>query len=645
MSAIAGIYHINEEPISIELGMSLMRDLEKYPADDVQIWTNYRVFLGCHGQWITPESVGECLPYYDRERKIAITADAIIDNREELFERLQVKHNNRKGMPDSQLILLAYEKWGEDSPKQLVGDFAFMIWDEREQKLFGARDFSGSRTLYFYSNQQCIVFCTVMQPLFTLPYVEKEINEQWFAEYLAIPWNFESVDTSSTVYKGIRQIPPSHAISVVNGKVKLSKYCTLEAKERLHLKSNQEYEEAFREVFQQSVASRLRTHRNIGAHLSGGLDSGSVASFAAKTLQNENKHLHTFSYMPLENFEDWTHKRRFADERPFIQSTVQYVGNIKDHYFDFAGKSPLSEIEDWLELLEMPYKFFENTFWLKGIFEEASQQNIGVLLNGQRGNWTISWGPALDYQAMLIKRFRWIRFLHELRLFCQNMGAKKSWVLPTIIKKVFPALEHLHSSRGQNQFPLMINPEFSKKMNVFEKLNEHDRDVTGYFNKNAYEIKKKQFEQPYYWNINGTYETKLSLRYGLWERDPTNDLRVVQFCLSVPEEQYVQNGVDRSLIRRSTQNYLPDKVRLNQRTRGVQGADGIQRMAPSWRQFIEELHQLSADPRAAYFLNINSIKEAISKIQHQPKPEYIFELDFRLLMRSLIVYRFIKKFA
>ena len=645
MSAIAGIYHINEEPISIELGMSLMRDLEKYPADDVQIWNNDRVFLGCHAQWITPESVGEQLPYYDRERKLTITADAIIDNREELFERLQVKHNNRKGMPDSQLILLAYEKWGEESPKHLVGDFAFMIWDERNHRLFGARDFSGSRTLYYYRNQQRFVFCTVIQPLFTLPYVEKEINEQWFAEYLAIPWNFESVDTSSTVYKDIEQIPPSHAISVAHGKVMLSKYCTLEARDQLQLKSNQEYEEAFREVFQKAVTSRLRTYQNVGAHLSGGLDSGSVVSFAAKALQNEDKPLHTFSCVPLKGFVDWTPKRRVADERSFIQSTVQHVGNIQDHYFEFEGKSPLSEVDDWLELLEMPYKFFENTFWLKGIFDEARQQGIGILLNGQRGNWTISWGPALDYQAMLLKKFKWIQFFYELHLFCKNMGAKKSWVLPTVGKKALPFLDHLFSSKDQNQFPMMINPEFAKRMNVFDKLQEHDPDVTGYFNTNAYEIRKKQFENSYYWSINGTYETKLSLRYSLWERDPTNDLRIIRFCLSVPEKQYVQNGVDRSLIRRSTKNFLPDKVRLNQRTRGVQGSDGIQRMASSWHKFIDELHELSIDPRATYFLNMNSIREAISKIQNGPKPEYIFQLDFRLLMRSLIVYRFMKKLA
>lgn len=643
MSAITGIIHFNNEPVAMEHGTRLMSDLQKYPADDIQIWHKENAFLGCHAQWITPESVGEQLPFYNYEKQLAITADAIIDNRYELFEKLQVDYADRKNMTDSELILLSYEKWGEAAPKYLVGDFAFMIWDEKKQILFGARDFSGSRTLYFYRSENKFAFCTIIKPLFTLPYVEKTLNEQWIAEFLAIPVNFESVDPQLTVYKYIEQVPPSHTVLVKDGKVKFSRYYIPTAGKMLNLKSNEEYEEAFREVYQSAVKARLRTHHEVGAHLSGGLDSGSVVSFAAKDLRAENKKLHTFSYVPVEGFEDWTHKGRIADERPFIQSTVGHVGNIRDYYLELPERSPLSEIDDWLETMEMPYKFFENTFWLSGVYEKASQRDIGVLLSGQRGNWTVSWGPMLDYQAMLLKKLHWIRFYRELHLYSRNLGVKKARVFEVVRRKAFPFFHQLLSSEEQDVFPIIINPEFAKKMNVFDRLKEQDVDITGTSISTAYDMKREQFEKPYYWSINGTYETKLSLRYALWDRDPTNDLRVIQFCLSVPEEQYVQNGLDRSLIRRATKNFLPDKVRLNQRVRGVQGADGVYRMAPFWNEFIEEVQELSVDPIISEFLNVEVIKKAISKICKEPRPEYAFDLDFRILMRSLIFYRFIKK--
>jgi len=640
MSAITGIIHFTNEPVSIEHGNGLLKALKKYPADDVQVWHKENVLFGCHAQWITPESIGEQLPYYDYNRGLTITADAIIDNREELFQRLNINENNRKTLPDSQLILLAYERWGEDSPKYLIGDFAFMIWDERKRLLFGARDFSGSRTLYYYNNQRQFAFCTIMNPLFTLPYIEKKLNEQWLAEFIAIPGNFESVNTSSTVYNLIRQIPPSHTVRIKDGKETLTRYCEFESSEKLKLKTDYEYEEAFKEVYHNAVKVRLRTHRQVGAHLSGGLDSGSVVGFAARDLQKEQKRLYTYSYVPVDGFVDWTYKNRIADERPYIQSTVKHIGNINDNYLDFAERNPLTEVDDWLDVLEMPYKFFENTFWLRGIYEKAQQNGVGVLLNGQRGNWTVSWGPVLDYQAMLLKKLNWIHFFKELHLYSKNLGVKKSRVFSVVRKKAFPSLNRLTTS--EDYFPVIINPKFAKENGVLETLQEHGIDMRGYSTLNAYDMRKEQFDKLYYWSINGTYGTKLSLRHSLWDRDPTNDLRVIKFCLSVPEEQYVQNGLDRSLIRRSTKTLLPDKVRLNQRVRGVQGADGVHRMVSFWQQFIEELRQLCKDSIASDIFNIEVLKASIEKIEGNPRPEFVFDLDFRFLMRSLIVYRFIK---
>src|SRR5699024_4502572 len=121
-----------------------------------------------------------------------------------------------------------------------------------------------------------------------------------------------------------------------------------------------------------AVKDYTRTDYKIGSRLSGGLDSGSVVGFASNILRKKDKELNTFSYVPIDGFEDWTHKSRFADEGPYIQSVVDYVGNIQSNYFSFPNKNPLSEMDEWLEVLEMPYKFFENSHWISGIYDEAS---------------------------------------------------------------------------------------------------------------------------------------------------------------------------------------------------------------------------------------------------------------------------------
>jgi asparagine synthase (glutamine-hydrolysing) len=646
MSAIAGIMNLNQDHVRTEHGEAMMTALQKYPANDVQTWHQEKVFLGCHAQWITPESIGEQLPYYDDVRKLAITADAIIDNRDELFDRLQIERDRRAGMPDSELILLAYHKWEEDVPKYLVGDFAFMLWDERKQQLFGARDFSGCRTLYYHCYQQRFAFCTTIQPLLSLPYVKKELNEQWLAEYLAISGMVDAVDASITPYKHIEQVPPSHSISVVGDKITLKRYCSFTSIKRLKLKSNEEYVEAFQEVFQKAVTSRVRTHLNVGAQLSGGLDSGAVVSFAAKALRWGSKRLHTFSYIPPNDFKDHTPKYLMADERPFIKSTVQHIGDISDHYLDFEGKNSYSEIEEFLETMEMPYKFFENSFWLRGMFEKAHEHGIGVLLNGDRGNFSISWGSALDYYAILLKKLKWLRLFQELDQYSKNMGGARLRRLPSIARVGFPIIDQMFPQGTPYSFPKLINPEFAKEIGVYRKFKDHGIEQTGWYPaSNIYGERKKHFEDVFQWNAGNTLASKLSLRYSLWKRDPTNDIRVVRFCLSIPEDQYVQNGLDRALIRRSTESLLPDEVRLNQRIRGVQGTDWVHRMIPYWDTFIDEVRQLCTDKRALEFLDGQVIKAALLKVEGEPRPEHSSNIDYRILMRSVIVYRYIKKFA
>ena len=210
----------------------------------------------------------------------------------------------------------------------------------------------------------------------------------------------------------------------------------------------------------------------------------------------------------------------------------------------------------------------------------------------QEATYTISWGPALDYYAILLKKIRWIRLNKELFLYSINKGSGEKHMLSVVGKRAFPLIEKLFSVEAQYEFPELINPEFAKRMGVFETLQEQGVDIGSFSYPNVYESRKRHFEQSYSWNLSGTSRTKASLRYSIWNRDPTNDLRVIQFCLSVPEEQFVQNGLDRALIRRATEGFLPDKIRLNQRVRGIQGADGMHRMTPSWDTFIAEIQQL-----------------------------------------------------
>ncbi|NMO95701.1 asparagine synthase-related protein [Paenibacillus lemnae] len=647
MSAIAGIYRLDSQSVQAEHGHLVMEVLAHFPADQRAVWNQGPVMLGCHAQWMTLQSTQEQLPHYDPVRKLAITADIILDNRDELLDQLMVHHALRSRMTDSEIVLKSYEKWGSRMPERLIGDFAFVIWDEEKQLLFGARDFSGARTLYYHHSERHFSFCTMIKPLLSLPYVHKQLNENWLAQFMAISGVFEPPDVSTTVYDGIHQLPPSHMMTITRNQISLTKYNALRNVVPLQLSSSQEYEEAFRDVFQRAVMSRLcRSHKQAGAYLSGGLDSGSVVSFAAKALQQQNRPLQTFSYVPEDEFEDWTPKRRLADERPLIAQTVQFVENIQPRYLDFKGSSAFSEMDDWLDILESPYKFFDNSFWLRGIHEQASRADIGILLNGQRGNYSISWGPALDYYGRLMRSFNWIQLTREVKQYSKNTNISRKALYSVICRKAFPGINRLKPAASSHEWPQWIHSDFAKKTGVYDQL--QDRSFTGIGS--TYDLpddplvaRQVHFDRVNVWSTTGTSGSKLSLRYGIGGHDPTNDLRVIRFCLSAPIEQFVQQGMDRALIRRSTKGWLPDSIRLNQRTRGIQAADSIHRLRNHWPQMITELEQMQQDTQIQQMINMPVVEKAIQEARHGIHPNQAYHAPIKLLMRSLILYRFLKK--
>ena len=159
---------------------------------------------------------------------------------------------------------------------------------------------------------------------------------------------------------------------------------------------------------------------------------------------------------------------------------------------------------------------------------------------------------------LLLKKLRWFSLYREMNLYSQHTGVRRKKIFSAISKRAFPTVYQSLNSNNQmqNNPPVLISQDFANKTNVYSKLKSNNVDITNSSIVDAFQVRKEWFENGLYWNTYGTSATKLSLRYSLWNRDPTNDLRVIKFCLSVPEEQFVQNGVDRSLIRRSTKNYL-----------------------------------------------------------------------------------------
>ena len=145
------------------------------------------------------------------------------------------------------------------------------------------------------------------------------------------------------------------------------------------------------------------------------------------------------------------------------------------------GKDSYSEIDDLLEIMEMPYKFFENSFWLKGMFEKAQKEEIGVLLNGVEEIYYIM-GVCFRLLCTSFKKIKMDSLYQELNQYSKNVGGLDYEDFQLIVRMAFPILDQDFSIRyNPYTFPYLINPEFAEKTDVFNKLKEYGIDKTGWF--------------------------------------------------------------------------------------------------------------------------------------------------------------------
>ena len=218
MSAICGIFG-RTNGVNRREAEAVFAELGKYRFDAAGSYHEDPVFLGCHINRVVPESLHEALPYEDRGTGLVIAADAVLYNREELFRLLSIPDDQRD-MPDSRLIMAAYQKWGTKCPEKLVGDFAFAIWDKYKNKLFCARDHTGNRTLYYCHSPELFAFSTLMEPLFKTQSIKKVLNGTYIADFLSIASVLPELGDEMTIYENILNLPPASAMLVGKNSMK-----------------------------------------------------------------------------------------------------------------------------------------------------------------------------------------------------------------------------------------------------------------------------------------------------------------------------------------------------------------------------------------------------------------------------------------
>ena len=647
MSAIFGIVNLDSRPVA-EADLALMSAaLSDYGPDGNYVWIDGYVGLGQRLMRFTPEDCFDRQLAVHAEGQRILVADARIDNRPELTHELGILPAQARELTDSEFILRAYDKWGAGCARHLIGAFVFALRDLREQSVLIARSQMGERSLFFYETSRLFAFASAPKGLFALPFVPREVNRQSVADFLV----FAPKEPGSSFFSGINRLQGGHSITVRNGGVESRQYRELDIRE-IRFPRDSDYVEAFNSIFDRVIADQLRSLTPVGVSMSGGLDSTAVAAAAAMKLRSEGKRLHTFTEVPRAGFSGPVPKGNYADETPYVQAMARTYDNLDVHFIQSNGRFYLDELDQFSAAAEVPILGASNWPWIKAIVQEAYLLGARVLLTGWPGNLTISWnGQGLLPQ--LVRERKWGRALHEARSLAA-CGARHSTLhvllhqclIPLLPNSIWMAAKQLRAGKmpgSTTGFPWQIYSPIRTEFAIDQKVDERAREKGhDYRFRSPPQIRALHLIRQ--GELRADTARAQEALFGVQKRDPASDVRLVEFCLSIPEDQYLRNGKPRWLIRRAMADRLPSEV-LDNNQRGLQAAGWFEPLRAAHSRIEEELDRFDNSVLARNALDLARMRRLVEEIQGKRSDTANFLSEYRgVLERGLTMGRFLTWF-
>lgn len=505
-------------------------------------WAGEGVALGYLAFETVP--VSEPQPVVDPGRRLAIVFDGRLDNREELAAALRLAGE----IPDARLALEAFAAWGTGAAARCLGDFAWIAWDGTARRLIAARDHMGARPLHFCALPGVVLCATDIAQLLAHPSTPREPDLHTVADYLSL----DIPNAASTLLRGVNRLPPGHVVVFEGGAVSLHQYWRAEPRARLRLRDDAEYAERCRDLLTRSVAARMRSRRPVAAMLSGGLDSSSVVATASRLRDGNGPAVTPFSLV--------FPGRAEADERPFIADVVAQHGLAAvlvepspvtaDALRDHAARS-----------LDCPA--FPSDFAARSLYDAVRGRGHDVVLTGAGGDYLFG-GSVFQYADLL----RRLRVAAAVRQFLADRRTNSSgwsrlgliqagvWpLLPPAFKRVLrPVARRVAGVRDRP--PWLLLPRAPKPAGPERPRGESyateevTRELGGGLHSLFLEAGERQLAQ-------------LTLE----ARDPLLDVRLVEFALSLPEEQRRRGPVLKFVLRNALGRDLPPRV-ATRRTKG-----------------------------------------------------------------------------
>jgi asparagine synthase (glutamine-hydrolysing) len=552
MSGIAGIYHLDGRPVDLALLRRMTDIIGHRGPDGAGYWLDGPVGLGHRMLHTTPESLRETQPLLDETGNLCLTLDGRVDNREELRTALEDKGTKLRTDTDAELVLQAYECWGEECPKKMIGDFAFVIWDGRMRQLFCARDPLGVKPFYYYTDGRTFLYGSELRQLFEHTAVRREPNEGMIGEYLACA----ITDNQETLYWDVFRLPPAHFLLVQPGQLQKERYWDIDPARKIWYRTDGEYAEHFLDIFKEAVRCRLRSYGRVGAELSGGVDSSSIVGVIQSLYCEQgltNSGFETFSLV----FPGLP-----CDESAYIQDVVR-MWNVKSNTVrpdESETSCYAEEVRRYLDFPEDP-----NGVVSYSLMSLAREKGFRVVLTGSGGDewFTGSFYHYADFMRhlkipSLIRQLRYDRQLSDdsgvPAVIFPSLPLLRVGLLPLVPQTARRVIKWALRRDGM---PPWIAAPFARRIQLAERLRKNN--TRPQFQSFAQEDIHSTLVSG--WLSQGKESGNRSQSwFGLERRHPFLDRRVVEFAFALPEEQRWRRDQPKFVLRQAMQGLLPETI-------------------------------------------------------------------------------------
>lgn len=606
MTHIAGVVHLDGRPVSRE---DIERMASVFAGTGVTIQQQRisgsagLLFAGYH---FLPEDRYQRQPLELPDGRLFITCGRL-DNRDELADELELDKGATRKMADSEITALAWRKWGVDGLIRWIGPHASACWDPNKKELVLARGAPKGRTLMVHRHGDSIYFATLLDALFCLPHIPREIDEAVLADIL-----LGSPQGSQFLYRGIEAVANAHwSIHRQGGRQRSKRYWSLDRSKRLSFASEADCWAQFSELFRDVVACYLRSTGPVGIRLSGGLDSSAVAAQAAQILAERGEELHTYTRVPRPEAQlPRTGSLRYNDESEKVKLLAQAYPNMRVNLVAPEAGSVMEGMDDWYAANYTPWiapPSFVSGY--RPMLRKAQQDGVKLLLNGGNGNVTFS-HSGFGRLRELFQHGRWIKLRQELNAFREKKYNTKRLFQQEVVKPLIPTplfklRKKLQKEKaGQRDWFSVINPDFARETGAFDRMVEQENLRLYFHNWTTWQRRAHFIESSGQVAQGGGGETV----YGFDQRDPTGDRRIIEFCMALPEKYYLADGIDRRLARLGLKHLLPEAIRMDHRV-GLQDVDWAHRATQDKEAIMAAYQKFRADPDVGRYLDVDRMDE------------------------------------